>query len=194
MKKIITVPHKTLRTVATDLQKSSGSSFLMQELQNALRNSNPKGAGLALPQIDSSFRGFSVFLSAEENALDTTRPSSRKQDVQMKSFINPKIVDVPSEKTFGPDSEDPILEGCLSIPTIYGPVPRFAWLRLSYLDLNFTAHEETFYGFYARVIQHEYDHLEGILFTDYSLRLELPLYQLDNGKMNSIPLDIVKTW
>ncbi len=74
-------------------------------------------------------------------------------------------------------------EGCLSIPNIHEEVEREEKVRISYLDENFTAHNEVFEGFAARIVQHEYDHLEGILFTD---RLSPIRKQLLRSKLSAI--------
>lgn len=113
------------------------------------------GIGLAAPQINQSIRLF---------VIDTLQLTERKKDepdfVGMKKvFINPIITD-----EFGKKWK--YEEGCLSIPGIRENVERKAEITITYLDEQFTEHTETYNGINARVIQHEYDHIEGILFTD----------------------------
>lgn len=118
------------------------------------------GVGLAAPQIGHSIRLFVVDASpfAEE---EDGQPSEEPHLKDFKRvFINAYIVEEEGE-------EWPFEEGCLSIPGIREEVERQPRIVLQYLDENFEEHEETFEGFAARVIQHEHDHLDGILFTDH---------------------------
>jgi len=106
--------------------------------------------------------------------IDDQNPKAIPQE-----FINPIIKKHSNDYTFGPDPENPRLEGCLSMPGLYGPVPRWEWVELEYqaiYDGEFVDKKSRFDGFHARVIQHEIDHLDGILFTDYSLEYDLPVY------------------
>ncbi len=111
------------------------------------------GVGLAAPQINKSI---SLFI------VDASPYAEKYPEVKdfKKVFINPFIV----EKT---GKEIIIEEGCLSIPNIHEDVLRNETVVLEYFDENFEIHEETFSGIVARIIQHEYDHLEGVLFVDH---------------------------
>jgi len=112
---------------------------------------NAEGVGLAAPQIGLSIRLFLV------DTVQSMKEDEEEQGIK-RVFINAQKV---KESGAPWDYE----EGCLSIPNIRGDVSRPAVLRLKYLDENFEEHEEVFDGINARVIQHEYDHIEGILFT-----------------------------
>jgi len=97
-------------------------------------------------------------------------------------LINPELVKHSGELTLGPDKKHPTLEGCLSIPGLYGPVPRWTTVTMTYQELiegKLESRTNVFSEFAGRVIQHELDHLNGILFTDYSLQYDLPVYQED---------------
>lgn len=110
------------------------------------------GCGLAAPQIGRNIRLFVVDCSAwgdEEKACRDYR----------QAFINPEIYEV-SEQT------ELFNEGCLSLPGLHEEVRRPVAIRMRYLDADFVEHDEPFDGFRARVIQHEYDHLDGKVFTD----------------------------
>ncbi len=110
------------------------------------------GVGLAAPQIGKSIRVLVIDASPmaeEEPALENFK----------KVFINAKITEL-SEDT------ELMIEGCLSIPGINEEVKRSNKIKIEYYDENFEFYEEEYEGFAARVIQHEYDHLDGILFTD----------------------------
>lgn len=171
---IITVPHPTLRQVANPVMEVDKKlSHIVEELQITLAQQNrPRGVGLAAPQIDISRRVFATLLpdtDEEEDAPATSRV-----------FINPEITDHSEELVLGTDPEDPLLEGCLSIPGLYGPVPRWEEIRVRYFELingELVEKRSTFNDFHARVFQHELDHLDGILFTDYSLKYDLPIYK-----------------
>lgn len=166
--KIITVPHPTLRSTASPVTLVDKKLIeLIHDLEETLlETNNPKGVGLAAPQVDKLKRIFALNI-AEDNR-------------ELRSVINPVIVKHSTEVTFGPEKDEPILEGCLSIPGIYGPVPRWQWVELEYAVLEGTdlvPKQERFEDYGARVVQHELDHLDGVLFTDYSIKYDLPLYK-----------------
>lgn len=110
-----------------------------------------QGVGLAAPQVGESLRVFVV---------DTTPMEDEEEDGLKKAFINPIMIEELGE-------EWAFEEGCLSIPGIRADVNRKPQIKIEYFDENWELHEETFDGMKARVIQHEYDHIEGKLFTDY---------------------------
>ena len=125
------------------------------------------GIGLAAPQIGKSIRMFVVDGSPlEEEGMENFK----------KVFINPEIVWEDGDKWN-------FEEGCLSIPGIREEISRHAKLRINYLDENFVEHEEEFDGMKARIIQHEYDHIDGILFTDYLSPFKKRVLK---GKLNNI--------
>lgn len=130
------------------------------------------GIGLAAPQIGQSWRLFVLDAELADEAL---------YKGQKRVFINPLILE---------ESGDPwpYAEGCLSIPEIRGDVNRRAAVRLRYEDAQRVLHEESFDGMLARIIQHEYDHLEGRLFIDLLSPLRRRLVQkklqlIRNGKL-----------
>ncbi len=183
--KIITVPHPTLRSVASPVTMVDKKLFeFLKDLEETLLEThNPKGVGLAAPQVDKLKRIFALNL-AEDNR-------------ELRTVINPEIVAHSSETTFGGEPDEPILEGCLSIPGIYGPVPRWSWVELEYQLVEGTElvkKHERFEDYGARVVQHELDHLDGVLFTDYSLKYDLPLYKEKRGgkKMEEIDKSLLQ--
>jgi peptide deformylase len=132
--------------------------------------------GLAAPQIGQSLRLFIVDASpfAEDEDGEPTEEAHLKDF--KKVFINPYIVEEEGE-------EWGFEEGCLSIPNIREEVFRMPRIVLQYQDEHFNEFEEEFDGFAARVIQHEHDHLDGVLFTDHLNPLRKRLLQ---GKLRDI--------
>ena len=181
--KIITVPHPTLRAVAAEVTTvDTKLKRFLGELEETLATTKePKGVGLAAPQVDRLLRIFAINLPEVGG---------------MELYINPRIIEHSSELTFGPDPEEPYLEGCLSIPFIYGPVPRYEWLELEFEvleDTELVTYNQRFEDFAARVAQHELDHLHGLLFTDYSLKFDLPVYRSKSrsSKMDEIDKSVL---
>jgi peptide deformylase len=192
-KSILTVPNPVLRTKSVALaQTTKGLEAHLQNLGETLeKKRNPKGVGLSSPQIGKNWRSFTTLLPDSANNEGGGRPLSPEEPTHLAIYLNPEILETSKTRTFGPDENDPILEGCLSIPGLYGPVPRWNWVRLQWLTPAFQKQEKIFYGFFARVIQHEFDHLEGILFTDYIKQLDLPIYKPQGSKMVEIDRSIL---
>ena len=111
-----------------------------------------EGVGLAAPQIGKAIRLFIV--DCTPWGEDDPECADYKR-----AFINPEIYAFSEEKKT-------YIEGCLSFPGIHADVPRSLAIRMRYLDENFVEHDEEFHGLKAWVIQHEYDHIEGVVFTD----------------------------
>lgn len=144
-----------------------------------------KGVGLAAPQIGKNIRLFIVdgspFAEDEEDEED---PRAEGIENFKKVFINPII-----EEENGKDW--PFQEGCLSIPKIRENVSRKPDITVSFYDENWELKEESYSGYAARIFQHEYDHIEGILFTDYLSPLKRKLIQkkLNNISNGEIEID-----
>lgn len=176
--KIITIPHPSLRQTATPVEQVDVKLTQLTKglAETLLGQRNPTGVGLAAPQVDILKRVFATNVTEDEK--DTTS--------HFKIYINPEIVGHSEKLILGPTPKDEVLEGCLSIPGLYGPVPRFEWIEMQYQVVKGDELEtviEKSSQFEARVIQHELDHLNGILFTDYSLEYDLPVYR-ENEKTN----------
>ena len=145
---------------------------------------NAKGVGLAAPQIGKSIRLFIVDGSPFAETEEGEEQDPRAEGIEnfKKVFINPII-----EEEHG--DEWPFEEGCLSIPKIRENVSRKPELVISYYDENWDLKEENFKGYAARIIQHEFDHIDGILFTDYLSPLKRKLLQkrlknITNGQID----------
>ena len=130
---------------------------LVDKMWSTMYNAN--GVGLAAPQIGLAIRLFVV--DASPFAADPELSNEEQQQVEnfKHVFINPKI------KDFSGDLVD-FNEGCLSIPDIRGEVSREDGISISYYDLDFKHQKLELTGLASRVVQHEYDHIEGKLFTD----------------------------
>lgn len=154
---VLTEPAKTITSFDRALEK-----LIAKMKATLLATRNPKGVGLAAPQIAESWR---VFI---------TRP---KEESRIRVFINPEIVRRSHDQTDGVPDRENKLEGCLSIPTIWGKVKRARTLTIRFQDEKGIRHEETFAGFLATIIQHETDHTNGILYTQRVLEQKGKLYQ-----------------
>ncbi len=133
------------------------------------------GVGLAAPQIGKSIRLFVIDTSPFDTD-DFEQNSGFEVKSVKKTFINPVMID-----EFGENAS--FEEGCLSIPNIREHINRKSDITIKYQDENFVYQQETFSGILARVIQHEYDHLEGTLFTD---KISPFKKKLIKGKLNNI--------
>ena len=143
-----------------------------------------KGVGLAAPQVGLNIRLFIVdgapFADEEGDEPD---PRAVGMETFKKVFINP-VIEEESGEVWA------FQEGCLSIPKIRENVHRKSDILLSYYDEKWVFHEERFSGYAARIIQHEYDHIEGILFTDRLNPLKKKLVQ---KKLKQIAEGLVST-
>ena len=145
--------HPVLRKETQDIDASYPNlKELIDNMYETMYNAD--GVGLAAPQVGLVDRIFVIDLSplADEE--------SPQYEGLKKTFINARII----SRTGDMVSTE---EGCLSIPGINESVPRHDEIEIEYLDENLEPHTETFTGFTARVIQHEYDHIDGILFIDH---------------------------
>ncbi len=178
---ILAYGHPLLRKIAKDINPDYPElQNLIDDMFEAMYESN--GVGLAAPQIGKSIRLFIVdatpFIDFEENLNE----KEKEQIKGKKVFINAQITDEWGEKW-------DFTEGCLSIPGINEDVKRHKNIKIEYYDRDFNKHTAEISGILARVIQHEYDHLEGILFTDHlsSFKKRLLKRKLENiskGKIN----------
>jgi peptide deformylase len=161
--------HPVLRKVAVAITKDYPKleQFIADMYETMYKSED--GIGLAAPQVGVSIRLFVIDLSM----LADDEPAYKDMK---RVFINAEILDRTGEDV----SRE---EGCLSIPGINENVSRKNSIRISYVDENFVEHDEVYEGFMARVIQHEYDHLEGHLFIDHISAIRR---QLIKSKLTSI--------
>jgi len=178
---ILAYGHPSLRKVAKEIDPDyPGLQKLIDDMFESMYESN--GVGLAAPQIDKSIRLFVIDAEPFAEIDDDLTEAEKAQLKGQRVFINAQI----EEET---DDKWDFTEGCLSIPGINEDVTRHKKIKITYYDRDFKKHTEEIDGILARVIQHEYDHLEGVLFTDHlsSFKKRLLKRKLENiskGKVN----------
>jgi peptide deformylase len=180
---IVAYGDPVLRKVGEEISKDyPGLDELIKNMFETMYASG--GVGIAAPQVGKAINLFLVdtkgFVSDDEDEEeddDEFTPEQRKELENFRRvFINAEIIDENGEEwTFN--------EGCLSIPKIREDVMRKPEVHIRYFDEHFKLHEEIFEGLAARVVQHEYDHIKGKLFTDRISPLRRRLLQ---GKLNDI--------
>ncbi|MBK7762504.1 MAG: peptide deformylase [Bacteroidetes bacterium] len=156
---IVAYGHPTLRKVCAEIDKDyPGLDELIKNMWDTLYHTN--GVGLAAPQVNHAIRLFLVdSIQIVEGADEEDKDDFKDEKPLKQIFINPYIIDeIGNEWKYN--------EGCLSIPKIREDVMRKPTITIQYQDENFESHTQTFEGITARVIQHEYDHIEGKLFID----------------------------
>jgi len=180
---IIAYGDPVLRKVGIEIDKDYPNlKELIANMKETMKNA--RGVGLAAPQIGKAIRLFIVDTSpfGEDDKLDKDKQDFLKSF--KKVFINPTITNEEGD-------EWAFSEGCLSIPNINEDVFRNEKLTIEYFDEKFKKHTENLSGLAARVIQHEYDHIEGVLFTDKlsSLKKRLLKKKLTNISKGNIDVD-----
>ncbi|MBW6492265.1 MAG: peptide deformylase [Lentimicrobium sp.] len=149
---IVAYGHPNLRKKAVEIEKDyPGLQQFLDDMFETMYASN--GVGLAAPQVNRNIRLFVIDATPYADEFEGETNLKRV-------FINPRIKEESGE-------EWAFNEGCLSIPEIREDVLRKPDIKIEYYDENFEFHAEQLSGVLARVIQHEYDHLEGILFVDH---------------------------
>lgn len=158
-----------LRKQAVDIPTDyEGLSELIDNMFETLKAS--EGIGLAAPQIGKDIRVVVIDLDVLSDSLPEYAGFRH-------AYVNPHILEYDDQK------KETMEEGCLSIPGIHENVPRPTRIHVSYLDENLQSHDEWVDGYLARVMQHEFDHLEGVMFVD---RLSPFRKQLIRNKLKAL--------
>ena len=179
---IIAYGTPVLRKVGKDIDKDYPKlDGLIANMRETMDNAH--GVGLAAPQIGLAIRLFLVDTAPFAENEDLTDEEKKEFENFNKVFINAQITKEEGEHW-------DFNEGCLSIPNINEDVARQPTITITYFDEKFKKHTETYSGVIARVIQHEYDHIEGILFTDKltSFKKRLLKRKLDNISKGNIDI------
>lgn len=175
---IVMYGDPVLRQRAKEIPAGTDLTVLIQDMFETMHAA--QGIGLAAPQIGKAVRLFIVDGTA---LTDEDEEGGENMEGFKKAFINPVLVE-----ELGAPWE--LEEGCLSIPNIREKVSRKAKLKIKYYDEHWKLQEEEYDGMKARIIQHEYDHIEGKLFIDYLPPLKKRLLK---GKLNDISKGEVET-
>ena len=180
---VVAYGHPILRKVGEKLTPEYPElTKFIADMWETVYNSN--GVGLAAPQVNRSIRLFIVdTVQVVEGFDDDDRRKYPNETPIKQVFINAQKI----EETGDAWAYN---EGCLSIPKVREDIQRQKHVRLRYCDENFVEHERDFYGITARVIQHEYDHIEGKLFIDYLSQLKRRLIR---KKLDDISSGKIKT-
>jgi peptide deformylase len=162
---IVAYGDPVLRQKARDIKKDE---FDLKQLAEDMFETMyaAHGVGLACPQIGKALRMFVV----DGEPMDESMADFKRV------FVNPQILETKGEAWA-------FEEGCLSIPGIREEVDREPMIKLNYYDINFNQHQEVLDGLRARIVQHEYDHIEGVLFTDHLTNFKKRILK---GKLASI--------
>jgi len=173
---IVAYGNPVLRKVGMDISPGyPGLQKLIEDMWETMYNS--KGVGLAAPQVNKDIRLFVMdSIQIIDNLEEDEKDDYPGDDGYKGVFINAKVQETDGE-------EWPYNEGCLSIPKIREDILRKETVTIHFFDENFQEHTKTFNGITARVILHEYDHIEGKLFIDYLKPLKKSLLK---RKLNDI--------
>lgn len=146
---------------------------IAKDLKETLKvQKDPEGVGLAAPQIGENLRIFAM-----------------NDNGKIRVIINPEILEISKEKPKkAKEEENEIMEGCLSLPNYYGPLKRPQKIKIQYLDLDGKIKQEEFKNLSAQIVQHEIDHLNGIVFVNRLLEQKKPLYKLEKDEWVEIEL------
>ena len=176
---IVRAPNQVLSEKAKPVKKIDTEIVrLIADMKKTLvSQKDPEGVGLAAPQVAKSLQLFII------------KPTLK---VNEQVFINPHITISEQKKKRKRKSSSTKLEGCLSLPSIWGEVQRADTVTVSYQNEDGKEQTETFTGFSATIIQHEYDHLQGILFPKRVLEQKGTLYKSHKEKGQEVfdPIDI----
>ena len=174
---IVAYGHPVLRKVANDISSDYPNlGKLIEDMWETMYASN--GVGLAAPQVNKDIRLFIMDSEQIFRNMENDKEKNEYNDAPgiKQVFINAHLTEQDGE-------EWPYNEGCLSIPKIREDIYRQESLTLSFQDENFNSYTKTFTGLSARIILHEYDHIEGKLFIDH---ISLLKRKLMKGKLNDI--------
>ncbi len=164
---VVQAPNEVLSAKAKAVEKIDAQilNFIEDMKETLVAQKDPEGVGLAAPQVDKSLQ---IFVVKPDN------------EAPFDIYINPTLEPLP-DKEETPSKKKKAdrqkLEGCLSLKVIWGTVKRAKKVKMSWMDEKGQHHEAYFSGFYATILQHEYDHLQGLLFPRRVLEQKGQLYR-----------------
>ena len=171
-KKIIVVPNPSLRRQSEPI-KSFGkkTQSLAQALIETMRQAEEESQGVGLAAVQ---------IGVQKQMLALISHQGKKAEI----IINPQIVWQDKKQTTGSRGRKTDYEGCLSVPGLWGIVKRSVKVRVKHQDLKGNWQERDFQGFLSRVVQHEIDHLKGILFVDRVMEQKSQLFQIQSKSVS----------
>ncbi len=174
IRKIVKTGHPVLRKTAKPVKRIDRKVLqLIEDLKDTLKTQkDPEGVGLAACQIGENMRVFAMVRS----------------DKSILIVINPEILSVKEMTQKEIEKEPSLMEGCLSLPNYYTPLSRSKEVKLRYMTEKGETKEEVFKNFEAQIVQHEVDHLEGIMFVDRLLEQKKTLYKLVGNEWEEVEI------
>ena len=173
IRKILLAKEPSLRLPSKPVRKIDKKIIqIVNDLKETLATQkDPEGVGLAAPQIGKNLR---IFVA-----------SWGKASLEV---INPELVSVSNKLSEDSGNKDQLMEGCLSLPHFYGPLRRPDFVTIKYLTPHGQERLQKFTGFMAQIVQHELDHLKGILFVDKLLEQKESLYKMVGEEWEEVEL------
>lgn len=189
---IVTTPNIILLAKAKPVTKFDKKlKAIIAEMEETLRaTKDPIGVGLAAPQVGLSLRIFQMKPTEKSSVTTYINPviESTSKDEEVPTFTNSEKVEIKKPES----SKNKLLEGCLSIPDIWGNVTRKKEVVMSWKDVHGNEFKQTFTGFPAIIIQHEVDHLNGILFTKHVIDQEEKLFKSHKNEQGEDEFEEIK--
>ena len=175
MYKIVTTPNPVLIQKAKPVKKFDKKlAEIIHGMEETLKKTyDPVGVGLAAPQVGIDLQIFQIRPEPTDPIITYINPKIEKTSGELDVLSKKNSTNVEKRKP----KKGKLLEGCLSIPTIWGYVKRNKVVTLSWQDPKGTHHKKTFKGFNAVIVQHEYDHLQGVLFTKHVIEQKNQMYK-----------------
>lgn len=173
IRKIVGVKSESLRRPSKRVSKVDKKILdLISDMKETLKvQKDPEGVGLAAPQVGKNLR---IFIMDHEGVR--------------RVVINPEIISQSKSSGVKKKKEKDLLEGCLSLPHYYGPLERATKIKIKYINESGNEVTEEFYGFTAQIVQHEIDHLNGIIFIDRIIEQKRPLYEIHGDDWREVEL------
>ena len=173
VRKILSAKEPSLRRPSKPVEKIDKKIIqIVNDLKETLATQkDPEGVGLAAPQIGKNLR---IFVASYAKASLVA--------------INPEVVSVSGKLSEASENKEQLMEGCLSLPHFYGPLRRASSITIKYLTPEGQEKVEQFTGFMAQIVQHELDHLKGVLFVDKLLEQKESLYKLVGEEWEEVEL------